>query len=153
MVNKLSRRDFLKLSGLTGGGLILAVYLDACTAGIEVPTATVFTNTPEATATPRPPFDWTANIYIKLDQDAVLTFTAFRSEMGQGIRTALAMIVADELDIEWSNVRIVQADADPRYVDQFTGGSKSIASYYSVMRNAGAMVRQYLVVAAKCLEC
>ena len=68
--------------------------------------------------------------------------------MGQGIRTALAMIVADELDIEWSNVRIVQADADPRYVDQFTGGSQSIASYYGVMRNAGAKVRQYLVMAA-----
>jgi isoquinoline 1-oxidoreductase beta subunit len=160
MATKLSRREFLKLSGLTSGGLILAIYLEACAPGAETPTSKVLSSTPEAAPTPTQaptqtstpasssPFDWDSDIYIKLDQDAALTFTAFRSEMGQGIRTALAMIVADELDVEWSNVRIVQADADPRYGDQFTGGSQSISSYYDAMRSAGAKARQYLVVAA-----
>ena len=120
MAAKLSRRDLLRVSGLASGGLILAVYLDACTPGTEAPTFTALGGTPG------PAFKWDADIYIKLDQDAVLTFTAFRSEMGQGVRTALAILVADEVDVEWSNVRIVQADADPRYGNQSTGGSQSI---------------------------
>ncbi len=143
---KLSRRDFLKLSGLAGGGLILAVYLDACAPGTETPV--VVPVPPDGTVEPRPPFDWVADIYIKIDQDGMLTFTAFRSEMGQGIRTALAMLVADELDIEWSSVRIVQADADSRYGDQQTGGSVSMSTYHGAMRQAGATARQMLVEAA-----
>jgi isoquinoline 1-oxidoreductase beta subunit len=146
MSAKLSRRDFLKLSGLGGGGLVLAVYLGGCVPGTDVPT--IIPVTPEGSATPRPPFDWEADIYLKVDQDGVLTFTAFRSEMGQGIRTALAMLAADELDIEWSSVRIVQADADSQYGDQLTGGSVSVATYYDAMRLAGATARQMLVEAA-----
>jgi isoquinoline 1-oxidoreductase beta subunit len=146
MSAKLSRRDFLKLSGLGGGGLVLAVYLGGCVPGTDVPT--IIPVTPEGSATPRPPFDWEADIYLKVDQDGVLTFTAFRSEMGQGIRTALAMLAAEELDIEWSSVRIVQADADSRYGDQQTGGSVSISTYYDAMRLAGATARQMLVEAA-----
>jgi len=146
MSAKLSRRDFLKLSGLAGGGLILAVYLEACAPGTEVPT--IVPVTPEGSPTPIPPFDWNADIYIQLDQDGVLTFTAFRSEMGQGIRTALAMLVAEELDIDWSSVRIVQADADARYGDQLTGGSVSMATYHGVMRQAGATARRMLLEAA-----
>jgi isoquinoline 1-oxidoreductase beta subunit len=148
MNTKLSRRDFLKLSGLAGGGLVLAVYLDACAPGTDIPTATIVPVTPDGSATPRPPFEWDANIYIRIDQDGILTFTAFRSEMGQGIRTALAMLVAEELDIEWSSVRIVQADADGRYGDQQTGGSVSISTYHDAMRKAGATARQMLVEAA-----
>ncbi len=143
---KLSRRDFLKLSGLAGGGLVLAVYLEACAPGTEAPT--IVAVTPDGSPTPVPPFDWIADIYLKIDQDGVLTFTAFRSEMGQGIRTALAMLVAEELDIAWSSVRIVQADADSRYGDQQTGGSVSISTYHETMRQAGATARQMLVEAA-----
>jgi isoquinoline 1-oxidoreductase beta subunit len=143
---KLSRRDFLKLSGIAGGGLVLAIYLEGCASG--TPTPTIVPVTPEGTATPIPPFDWQPTAYIKLDQDGILTFTAFRSEMGQGIRTALAMLVAEELDIDWSSVRIIQADADSRFWDQQTGGSVSMSTYYSVMRQAGATARQMLVEAA-----
>ena len=143
---KFSRRDFLKLSGLAGGGLILAVYLDACVPGTETPV--ILSITPGDTAEPRPPFDWVADIYIKIDQDGILTFTAFRSEMGQGIRTALAMLVADELDVEWSSVWIVQADADSRYGNQQTGGSVSMSTYHETVRQAGATARQMLVEAA-----
>jgi isoquinoline 1-oxidoreductase beta subunit len=78
----------------------------------------------------------------------VLTVTAFRSEMGQGIRTATAMLVAEEVDVDWSSVRIEQAKADRQYGDQQTGGSVSVATYYYPLLVAGAAARQMLVQAA-----
>ena len=77
-------------------------------------------NLPEGTFEP--------DIYLKIDRNDILTVTAFRSEMGQGIRTALAMMIADELDMPWEKVVIEQAPADPAYGDQVTGGSASIST-------------------------
>lgn len=142
MKAKLQRRDFLKLVSASAGGLVLAVYLDGCT-----PAGTVSVTTAPASSTPEPP-NWQPDIYLKLDSLGILTVTAFRSEMGQGIRTALAMLAADELDIDWANVRIVQADADSKYGDQLTGGSVSVSTYYTGLRSAGARARQMLVNAA-----
>ncbi|HSL44342.1 MAG TPA: molybdopterin cofactor-binding domain-containing protein [Anaerolineales bacterium] len=145
MKSQLNRRDFIKLVGTAGGGLVLAIYLDACATDAPIPaTATLVS----ATATPRPPFDWSPNFYLKMDQDGILTVYAFRSEMGQGIRTAIAMLIAEELDVNWSSVRIEQAITDRKYGDQLTGGSVSISTYYSGMRLAGAVARQMLVEAA-----
>ena len=126
---------------------MLAVYLDACAPASAAPEIALVIPT-DSTPAPRPPFDWEPNIYLKLDNDGILTVIAFRSEMGQGIRTALAMLVADEMDVDWGNVRIEQAPADLRYGDQSTGGSRSISSYYDDMRKAGAAARQMLVEAA-----
>jgi isoquinoline 1-oxidoreductase beta subunit len=145
MKNQLTRRDFIKLVGAAGGGLVLAVYLDACASDAPLP-ATVTPAGPTSTA--RPPFDWAPNIYLKIDQDGILTVYAFRSEMGQGIRTAIAMLIAEELDVDWSSVRIEQVPADPRYGNQQTGGSVSISGHYSGLRLAGALARQMLVEAA-----
>src|SRR6266496_4161138 len=103
MKNQLNRRDFIKLVGAAGGGLVLAVYLDACAPDAPIP-ATVTPLSP--TSTPRPAFNWDPNFYLKMDQDGILTIHAFRSEMGQGIRTAIAMLIAEELDVDWNNVRI-----------------------------------------------
>jgi isoquinoline 1-oxidoreductase beta subunit len=144
---QLSRRDFLKLAGTTGAGLVLAVYLEACAPASATPEVVLVAPT-DSTPTDRPPFDWAPNIYLNLDNNSNLTVTAFRSEMGQGIRTALAMLVADELDVDWSAVRIVQAPADSKYGNQVTGGSVSIRNYYDGMRKAGATARQMLVEAA-----
>ena len=119
MTNQLTRRDFLKLVGVAGGGLVLAVYLDACASDAPIP-ATVTPLPP--TSTPHPPFDWAPNFYLKLDRDGILTISAFRSEMGQGIRTAIAMLIAEELDVDWNAVRIEQALTDSKYGDQLTGG-------------------------------
>jgi isoquinoline 1-oxidoreductase subunit beta len=146
MKHNLSRRDFLKLTGFGSGGLILAIYLEGCLPGTDTPTVIPVTTQPSPA--PDQPFQWDADIYLRLDSQGILTFTAFRSEMGQGIRTALAMLAADELNIDWSSVRIVQADADSRYGDQQTGGSVSITTYYDAMRLAGAYARQMLVEAA-----
>jgi isoquinoline 1-oxidoreductase beta subunit len=144
---RLSRRDFLKLVGTSGKGLVLAVYLEACTP--ETDTPEVAPTTPiAATPTPHPPFVWQPNVQLTVDNHGTLTVITFRSEMGQGIRTALAMLVADEMDIEWENVRIEQALADPRFGNQITGGSRSISTYYKSMRMAGATARQMLIDAA-----
>lgn len=145
MKNQLTRRDFIKLAGAAGGGLVLAVYLDACASDAPIP-ATV--TPPSPTSTPRPPIDWAPNIYLKMDQNGILTIYAFRSEMGQGIRTAIAMLIAEELDVDWNSVRIEQAPTDSKYGDQLTGGSVSISTYYSGLRLAGATARQMLVQAA-----
>jgi isoquinoline 1-oxidoreductase beta subunit len=147
MKNELTRRDFIKLVGVAGGGLVLAISLDACASDAPIP-ATVTPLSPTSTPQPRAPFDWAPNIFLKVDQDGILTVYAFRSDMGQGIRTAIAMLVAEELDVDWSAVRIEQVPADPRYGDQLTGGSVSISSNYSGLRLAGAMARQMLVEAA-----
>lgn len=145
MTNPLTRRDFIKLVGTASGALVLAVYMDAC-ASEAPPTATFVPAT--STPGPRPLFDWAPNIYLKLDQDGILTVTAFRSEMGQGIRTAIAMLVAEELDVDWSAVCIEQAPADSQYGNQLTGGSVSISTYYSALLLAGAVARQMLLEAA-----
>jgi isoquinoline 1-oxidoreductase subunit beta len=145
MKNQLTRRDFIKLVGTAGGGLVLAVYLDACATEAPIP-ATVTPLSP--TSTPRAPFDWSPNFYLKMDRDGIPTIYAFRSEMGQGIRTAIAMLIAEELDVDWNSVRIEQAVTDSKYGDQLTGGSVSIANYYAALRMAGATARQMLVEAA-----
>ena len=146
MDDTLNRRDFLKLVGAASGGLILAVYLDGCMSALQE--VVVVPTTAGDPATPRTPFNWEPNYYLKMDQDGTLTVIAFRSEMGQGIRTALAMLVAEELDVEWSAVRIEQAPADQRYGDQVTGGSVSISKSYNIMRMAGGIARRMLVKAA-----
>lgn len=145
MKNQLSRRDFIKLVGAAGGGLILGVYLDACASDAPIVAAV----TPlSPTSTPHPPFNWAPNFYLKMDQDGILTIYAFRSEMGQGIRTAIAMLTAEELDVDWSSVRIEQSITDSKYGDQLTGGSVSISQCYMRTRLAGATARQMLVQAA-----
>jgi isoquinoline 1-oxidoreductase beta subunit len=145
--NKLNRREFLKVVATAGGSLVLAVFLDSCSPPIETLTPippTDLTPTPEY----HPPFDWNPNIYLKVDNQGILTVFAFRSEMGQGIRTALAMLAAEELDVDWKNVRIEQAPTDTKYGNQQTGGSASISKYHDKVRSAGATARQMLINAA-----
>lgn len=142
----LTRREFLKVSFTAGGSLLLASYLDACAppapTAAPVPTSTV----PPPTATPIPePFQ--PNLYIRIDPDDTVTLNIHRSEMGQGVRTALAMILAEELEADWSKVRVEQMDARTD-VNQITSGSGSIRINYDPLRRAGATARQVLVNAA-----
>ncbi|MBC8506180.1 MAG: molybdopterin-dependent oxidoreductase, partial [Chloroflexi bacterium] len=134
---EVNRRDFLKVVGTAGASLMIAVYLEP---GSRLAAAAQADAVSEDTFQP--------NLYIKIDKDSKVTITAFRSEMGQGIRTAIAMIVADELNADWDSVIIEQASADPDYGDQVTGGSASISSYYGSLRIAGATGREMLKSAA-----
>jgi len=140
----LSRRAFFRISALTGVGLAVSLYLPDRRPAQAAALAAPSTPTPAA----MPSDQFTPNIYITLDKSGVVTVKAFRVEMGQGIRTALAMIVAEELDADWNAVRIEQVGADRAYGDQVTGGSVSISGSYGALRKAGATARQLLLTAA-----
>jgi isoquinoline 1-oxidoreductase subunit beta len=121
-----SRRDFLK--GMLGAGaLVLSVHLmpeHALAGG----------------AAPLTPMDKSAlqpNVYLAIDMDGTAYIIAHRSEMGSGSKTALPRILADELDADWSRVKIVQATGDEKYGDQDTDGSHSVTSFFTTLRQAG----------------
>ncbi|HVS32563.1 MAG TPA: molybdopterin cofactor-binding domain-containing protein [Thermoanaerobaculia bacterium] len=86
--------------------------------------------------------------FVEIGQDGVVTVWITRSEMGQGVRTSLPMLVAEELDAEWTAVRIRQAPLDAKYGQQRTGGSLSIRELWEPLRQAGATARAMLVMAA-----
>jgi isoquinoline 1-oxidoreductase beta subunit len=87
-------------------------------------------------------------VWLSIASDGTVTIVAHRSEMGCGSRTALPLIVADELDAEWTKVRIEQAIGDPKYGEQDTDGSHSVRSCFELMRQVGATGRAMLVSAA-----
>ena len=91
---------------------------------------------------------WQPTVYLGLETDGRGIITAHRSEMGTGIRTALPMVLADELDVDWKKVTIEQAIGDKKYGDQNTDGSTSIRSFYDAMRQSGATARLMLERAA-----
>src|SRR5205823_3319627 len=91
---------------------------------------------------------WQPSVYLALDTDGTAYVVAHRSEMGNGVRTSLPRIVADELDADWARVKVVQATGDEKYGDQDTDGSHSVVSFFVPLREAGAMARLMLVRAA-----
>ena len=126
-----SRRGFLKASAAIGGGLILSFKL-APLAGAEA-------NTP----------DGALSAFIRIAPDGIVTIAAKNPEIGQGIKTSLPMIIAEELDVDWKNVRVETAAVDPeKFGLQSAGGSTSIPRNWDNMRRVGAAGRQMLVAAA-----
>lgn len=91
---------------------------------------------------------FTPNAWVRVGTDNLVTVIASKSEMGQGIRTALAMLVAEELEVEWPNVRVEQAPLGAAYGSQMTGGSNSIRTVSNAFRTAGATAREMLITAA-----
>jgi isoquinoline 1-oxidoreductase beta subunit len=159
MTRRLTRREFLRVSSLAGGGLLVAVWLPGCTTngsststGAATTLGDPTTTTAGSTTTTVPEADPEARvvpgIHLAVHGTGEVTVTAFRSEMGQGIRTAIAMILAEELDADWASVRIEQAPADPDYGSQVTGGSVSVSEHYDLLRAAGATARRLLVETA-----
>ena len=138
-VKNLSRRGFLRSTALAGGGLVLGVYIPQLAKGSELDTAGITTFKP--------------NAFVRIGADDSVTVIANHSEMGQGIYTGLAMIVAEELDADWSKVRVEPAPADPVYNHmlygaQITGGSTSTWTEWERLRKAGASARAMLITAA-----
>jgi isoquinoline 1-oxidoreductase beta subunit len=91
---------------------------------------------------------WQPSVYLGMEPTGIVTIIAHRSEMGTGIKTALPMVAADELDIDFKNVRVEQAIGDAKYGSQDTDGSNSIRSFYEALRVAGATARTMLERAA-----
>jgi isoquinoline 1-oxidoreductase beta subunit len=134
-ITVVSRRDFL-------GGVFSA---GALVLGASVVPSVLTTN---ADAAPSSDATWQPSVYLGLEPDGRVIIIAHRSEMGTGIRTALPMIVADELEADWKRVKIEQAIGDKKYGSQDTDGSESIRDFYDAMREAGASGRMMLESAA-----
>ena len=81
------------------------------------------------------------SVYLGIETDGTIYIITHRSEMGTGIRTTLPLVAADELDADWSFVRIEQGLGDAKYGDQNTDGSRSIRDFYDAFRRAGAAAR------------
>ena len=130
---RLNRRSFLQLTALAGGGLALDLYLSPLTAAQK--RAMTLDLTPQA--------------FIHIAPDGVVTIMARASESGQGMRTALPMLIAEELDADWKNVRVQQAELNEKiYGPQFSGGSENTPMGWEPMRRVGAAGRQLLIAAA-----
>jgi isoquinoline 1-oxidoreductase beta subunit len=135
----LSRRNFLKTSALAGGGLILGVYLPGAHHRTEAAQQTTTTFAP--------------NAFVRVGKDESVTVIVNHSEMGQGPYTSVPMVVAEELDADWSKVRFEAAPVDAVYNHsvygmQMTGGSTSTWSEWERLRKAGAAARQMLIATA-----
>jgi isoquinoline 1-oxidoreductase beta subunit len=128
---KSTRRTFLRNSAIVGTGLIFAIDLRSHA---------------EAEAS----VEFSPNAFIQIQTDNTVRIWVTRSEMGQGVRTTLPMMLADELDADWSQIRLEQAPTIPRFkgIRLRTSGSGSTEGTYNVMRKAGATARTMLIAAA-----
>lgn len=139
--NEVDRRSFLKTGIVAGGALVI---------GLHVPVganAKRWSDGSETADTLEP------NAFIRISKDGKLTVRIGQAEMGQGVLTSLAMIVADELEIDWSNVSYECVGADPAFNNplfgfQGTGGSTSVRGFYTPLRKAAASTREMLISAA-----
>lgn len=136
---KTTRRNFMKLAATAGGGLLLGFHwsdTDASAVAVVSDTAMAEGNIP-------------FNSYLSISPDDVITIFSPNPELGQNIKTSFPMIVAEELDADWSKVKVVQAALDTKkYERQVTGGSGAIPHSWERLRKAGATARQMLVEAA-----
>jgi isoquinoline 1-oxidoreductase beta subunit len=129
----IGRRSFLKLTGLAGGGLALAFYLEGGTQALAAQAGREFA----------------PNGFIHISADGSILIYSKNPEIGQGVKTAFPMIIAEELDADWEDVRVEQAPIDQAvYGRQSAGGSRSIPSSWDQLRQAGAVARAMLVSAA-----
>lgn len=133
----LDRRSFLKVSALAGGGMMLSFsWLAGCKPTPE-----------ELLAMPKEWFE--LNSYIKIGENGLVTLMSPNPEFGSNVKTSMPMILAEELDADWKNVLVEQADFYPERFDrQFTGGSQGIRQGWKPLRTAGATARHMLVGAA-----
>src|SRR5437879_3136193 len=138
-----NRRSFIKVSALAGGGMLIGFYTEKGLLAQQ-----------RGGAPPVTPIN--PNTYIKVHPDNTFTIVAKNPETGQGIRNSLPMIIADEFDVDWKQVKIEQSDRDDKYardmgapnVGQREGGSTATPQNYQPMRNVGATARAMMVAAA-----
>ena len=133
-----SRRNFLKTSVLAGGGMLIGFnLLTACKPEVKMPVDIASLNFNDF------------NAFIKISDEGYVTIFSPNPEIGQGVKTSMPMIIAEELDVEWKNVTVAQGVLDTKnYKRQVAGGSQSIRFGWDALRQTGATAKQILVNAA-----
>jgi CO/xanthine dehydrogenase Mo-binding subunit len=144
--NNLSRREFLKTITMSGLGLVIGIYLPGCQSAPDPETPSESDHQSSQTGSVDAWMEPSA--YLRIDNDGKVTITVHRSEMGQGVRTALPMLISEELDVTWDTIEVMQAPGDRKFGNQSTGGSASISNNYLTFRKAGATARFLLIQAA-----
>jgi isoquinoline 1-oxidoreductase subunit beta len=128
-----SRREFLRVSALAGGGMLIAWHLD--------PVAEVLAQFRQPALSP--------NAFIKITPDNVVTLIAKNPEVGQGVKTSMVQLIAEELDVDWNAIKIEQADVDmATYGPQNAGGSTATPTNWEPLRRVGAAGRHMMLAAA-----
>src|SRR5277367_2156574 len=135
----LQRREFLKTAAVGSAALIVGFHLPSSAFADSS-----LDSSEDQEKKPVNPF----NAWVRITPDNQVTLILGKSEMGQGIMTALPMILAEELSLDWTKVKIDQAPTDPTIYDHGTGGSGSIAGSWLPLRQAGAAAREMLITAA-----
>src|SRR5271166_5524642 len=139
-IENVSRRGFLKGIIATGGLVVAAEFLPARAALAAY--ATGAEKMPGGVVTD-------PHVFVSIDPSGLVTIVAHRAEMGTGSRTSLPMVVAEELEADWSRVKVVQSPGDEKkYGNQNTDGSRSLRHFIQPMRECGAAARQMLETAA-----
>lgn len=129
----LSRRNFIKITSIAGGGIMVGFNLLVDAEPSKTAASAIFS----------------PNAYISIDANGLVTLMSPNPEIGQGVKTALPMILAEELDVQWDKVAVEMAPLDQsKYGAQSAGGSGAVRSRFMPIRNAGATARQMLVSAA-----
>jgi isoquinoline 1-oxidoreductase beta subunit len=136
-IKNLSRREFIALTGRTGGVLMLGSALGVA------PLAAA-----KSIAAKTDGLGSTLGAFVTIKNDGQVEIICHRTEMGQGILTSVPQIIAEELEADWGQVIAVLGNADPKYGDQNTGGSASIRRFYVHIRQMGAVARDMLEQAA-----
>ena len=124
-----TRRDFLKITALSGGGMLLSL---------------AFPSIAEAA----PVADFTPNVYIKIGEDGTIILQAPNPEIGQGVKTSLPIIIAEELCVDWKKIQVELAPLDSKFGRQMAGGSGSVRGRFTELRKVGATAREMLINAA-----
>src|SRR5213083_1894140 len=132
---RLDRRHFLRVTAAAGGGILLATYIEPFRAARALAA--------------EPAADFAPNAFIRITPDGIVTITAQNPEVGQGSKTMLPMLIADELDVDWKSVRIEQGSLDTtNFRNQYAGGSTATPNHWLPMRRVGAAGRLMLITAA-----